>query len=760
MPAPRPNSAVARPCFSLLGSPTFLLRRCLPLFVASAAVLLPSTLGASNYTLARLGPVPFGGGSITVTGMNNAGEIVGFVRTPMPGQRLAFKYSGGAFSNLGVLDETLPASSRSSWAQAINRLGRVVGHGNVSTGTGALRRLFTHDGNTLNGEAPWGGYSVGYGINDADVIAGSGISPVDLVQRAFAYVGRGSSGFVDLGTLVPMPAGAAVSSGLSNAYAINQVGDIVGDSDALPFAGGSYARHAALFRNGRIIDLGTLGGGYSSAIRINHGGMAAGYSSLPNESTQHAFVWRAGVMTDLGTLGGADSAPIDLNNHGQVVGFAETSNDIVNFIYTAADGLRNLDQLLGLSQPGQNGVLLFIVGAINDRGQIAGEGIYYDGEQSFHEILLFTPVTSGNVVAGTAEVVGPDILHPNGNVYDQVLLTGPSATLQADPGQALRCSFLDPNGDIVQCEFSGPGHFTILLDPVTYLPPAPAARYNQPGVNYVTGRATVLIDNNTAATSVNIFSVGRVTAVNQALFPAGQSYDGVADIQLLQISGPAMGALYLGNTRFGGATGQTGILAPNTAIQQRAVLHDIAATGVSTPVLRLGENSAFAQDFGSVLLAGGDLVQANAAPVEVTAGRAGVLKSIATVANIRSDGSPLPRGNVADARFTSRGTGDLRVDGMPMTLAPVAIVRELAFTAARGAPASYPNGSRKIFTANVVTLTFDAQSLFQPTPVEGLFPASSFRDAATGLVWEVVFEGGTIREINLSSDGAPLGKWM
>ena len=55
----------------------------------------------------------------------------------------------------------------------------------------------------------------------------------------------------------------------------------------------------------------------------------------------------------------------------------------------------------------------------------------------------------GVVVSGTAEVVGSDIVHPNGNIYDQVLLTGNLATLRAEPGKVTRCSFIDENGDIV-----------------------------------------------------------------------------------------------------------------------------------------------------------------------------------------------------------------------------------------------------------------------------------------------------------------------
>ena len=76
------------------------------------------------------------------------------------------------------------------------------------------------------------------------------------------------------------------------------------------------------------------------------------------------------------------------------------------------------------------------------------------------------------VLEGEGDVVGENIQHPNGNVFDQVLLTGKSVKLQAKPGQITRVSFLDENGDIVQAEFSGTGVFTITLDPETFQPAA------------------------------------------------------------------------------------------------------------------------------------------------------------------------------------------------------------------------------------------------------------------------------------------------
>ena len=274
------------------------------------------------------------------------------------------------------------------------------------------------------------------------------------------------------------------------------------------------------------------------------------------------------------------------------------------------------------------------------------------------------------VLEGTGDIAGENIQHANGNVFDQILLTGESVQLQAKPGQITRVSFMDENEDIVQVEFSGNGTFTVSLDPATFLPPAVPPRYNQ-AVEYVTGKPSVVIDGADANTFFSIFTVGRINAFNQALFPEGQVYDAQADVTLVEvINSTGMGGMQLSNTVFSGNTGKVGVNARGVPIAVRLTVGDIDASGDAIPHLLFGSGSfTVAAGNPGLRITGGDLAQTNAASVVVAESGSTTtgFETLISQNNFKSDHTAQPTLSI-DATFANEDGDAITVTTEEVTI--------------------------------------------------------------------------------------------
>ncbi len=129
----------------------------------------------------------------------------------------------------------------------------------------------------------------------------------------------------------------------SYATGLNNAGDVAGGAATRKQTGGVF-QTAFLWHDGHMTDLGTLGG-FDTGLNSEAGGPnARGESALisdtfltdPKHEDFCAFgthrqclgaIWKDGVMTALSTLGGNNSQAYWLNNRGQVVGFAETRHE-------------------------------------------------------------------------------------------------------------------------------------------------------------------------------------------------------------------------------------------------------------------------------------------------------------------------------------------------------------------------------------------------------------------------------------------------
>ena len=91
-------------------------------------------------------------------------------------------------------------------------------------------------------------------------------------------------------------------------------------------AGGGAPQSAGGHVLYRVTNLPPLGGTSSVGFSINDRGWVAGRSNLSGNQSRHATLWRNGALTDLGTLGGPNSAvlwPVK-NIRGIVSGIAQT----------------------------------------------------------------------------------------------------------------------------------------------------------------------------------------------------------------------------------------------------------------------------------------------------------------------------------------------------------------------------------------------------------------------------------------------------
>jgi probable HAF family extracellular repeat protein len=190
----------------------------------------------------------------------------------------------------------------------------------------------------------------------------------------------------------------SLGGGSSAGFSINDRGWVAGRSN-LP---GNQIRHATLWRNGVLTDLGTLGDPEkrNSVVRWpvkNVSGLITGISQTdePDPYNENwscsaffpaatgtgyrclGFKWQNGNMTPLPTLGGTHGFAAGANNAGRIVGWAETTlADPTNCVLPqrfqflpvvwgpSDDQIRALPLLPGDSSGAAT--------AINDRGQIVG----------------------------------------------------------------------------------------------------------------------------------------------------------------------------------------------------------------------------------------------------------------------------------------------------------------------------------------------------------------------------------------------------
>ncbi len=304
--------------------------------VYNTAIALLTALaasGQSSYTVTDLGTLQ-GGTFSQPLYLTDNGLVVGSAALP-DGSQNAILWFNGRMADIGAPGLGGP----NSIAFGTNKWGQIVGEAETSNNdpngedfcgfgthltclpflwqSGKMAHLPTlggHNGyaNQINSS----GQAVGYAENNTKDSA----CPAPQVLEFKPVIWQN-------GQAHPFPTFPGDPEGI--ALGINDNGQAVGASgDCAAFNPNTLVDlqpvHALLWEQGRMINLGDLGGSAANnmAFAINNEGQAVGSSDLAGDTTFHAFLWSQSTrMQDLGTLAGDFASSANgLNDRGEVVG--------------------------------------------------------------------------------------------------------------------------------------------------------------------------------------------------------------------------------------------------------------------------------------------------------------------------------------------------------------------------------------------------------------------------------------------------------
>ena len=329
-----------------------------------------------------LGALPGADNCSVATSINAAGEIVGYSENgavdPLTGIRQirAVLWKDGEITDLGTF------GGNHSFVGSINDRGQIAGAAlnaipdpfsfydqllfpGFSNGT--QTRAFLWENGQMQDLGTLGGPDAdAFRVNNHGQVIGpsyTNSTPNDTtkVPTVAPFLWTRERGMVDLGGL----------GGTSGApTAINDQGQIIGQSNLA----GDQTSDPFLWDDGKLIDLftDTVGGNPITANAINDAGEIIGGGAFPNRVFD-AYVWRNGVATDLGALDGdCFSEAVAINSAGQIVGYSVSCDFSKQRSFLWENGsMVDLNTLI----PPNSDLQLVETIAINDRGEIAGDGV-------------------------------------------------------------------------------------------------------------------------------------------------------------------------------------------------------------------------------------------------------------------------------------------------------------------------------------------------------------------------------------------------
>jgi probable HAF family extracellular repeat protein len=250
-------------------------------------------------------------------------------------------------------------------------------------------------GYQLLGEGP---LSEGEQISNSGFVAGN-VADVHLQDRAVLWRLSDPGATTELGTLVTSDPQFFFFDPSATAKAVNELGVVVGSSDAAVFDSGGNeigaTTHAFRWQNGTMVDLGTLpGGGASGANGINDNDEIVGESDTASGAS-HAFLLKGRKLRDLGDLGNdpkLDSLADAINNRSEIVGWSQlrvTDGTVAQHAFVFRDGhMRDLQSLVEPRSSSRGSVTLTEATAISCNGWIVADGFDNSSPSVSHAYLL------------------------------------------------------------------------------------------------------------------------------------------------------------------------------------------------------------------------------------------------------------------------------------------------------------------------------------------------------------------------------------